>query len=122
MRARSIDAARSVIGNEVLAAGRPGHPPGPWIGRSGVTARSAHSRGAVRSHHDELDERGRVSGARIVGPASRRQAAIEGDPAPFDPSLDHTAATHRLDRPIRSYDPCFPCAMHFLDLRVETHR
>jgi coenzyme F420-reducing hydrogenase alpha subunit len=73
-------------------------------------------------HEYEVDDRGRITTARIVPPTSQNQAAIEADLALFAPtvlSLEHGAATHRLEQLIRSYDPCISCATHFLDLRVE---
>jgi coenzyme F420-reducing hydrogenase alpha subunit len=104
---------------------RPERPMEPWAARPGVAAWATEAPRGMLFHRYEVDERGRISDARIVPPTSQNQAAIEGDLALFAPSvlgLDHSAATHRLEQLIRSYDPCISCATHFLDLRVENDR
>lgn len=101
---------------------RPDRPMVPWTPRPGVAAWATEAPRGMLFHRYEVDERGRIAEARIVPPTSQNQAAIEADLAAFAPSvlhLDHTAATHRLEQLIRSYDPCISCATHFLDLRVE---
>ncbi len=101
---------------------RPDRPAEPWTPRPGVAAWATEAPRGMLFHRYEVDERGRISDARIVPPTSQNQAAIEADLTAFAPSvldLDHMAATHRLEQLIRSYDPCISCATHFLDLRVE---
>ena len=101
---------------------RPDRPFEPWTARSGVAAWATEAPRGMLFHRYEVDDRGRIAAATIVPPTSQNQAAIEADLAAFAPSvlhLDHTAATHRLEQLIRSYDPCISCATHFLDLRVE---
>lgn len=54
-------------------------------------------------------------------PTSRNHSAIEADFAAFaqrvlDRPMD--VATHSLEQPIRSHDPCSSGATHFLDLSV----
>jgi coenzyme F420-reducing hydrogenase alpha subunit len=100
----------------------PERPMEPWTARPGVAAWATEAPRGMLFHRYEVDERGHITDARIVPPTSQNQAAIESDLAAFAPKvldLDHTAATHRLEQLIRSYDPCISCATHFLDLRVE---
>ena len=101
---------------------RPPRPMEPWTPTPGVAAWATEAPRGMLFHRYEVDERGRITRAQIVPPTSQNQAAIEADLTAFAPSvlhLDHTAATHRLEQLIRSYDPCISCATHFLDLRVE---
>ena len=101
---------------------RPDRPMEPWTPRPGVAAWATEAPRGMLFHRYVLDDRGRISDARIVPPTSQNQAAIEADLTAFAPSvldLEHTAATHRLEQLIRSYDPCISCATHFLDLSVE---
>ncbi len=100
----------------------PDRPSEPWTPRPGVAAWATEAPRGMLFHRYELDELGRVTHAQIVPPTSQNQAAIEADLTAFAPSvlhMEHTAATHRLEQLIRSYDPCISCATHFLDLRVE---
>ena len=101
---------------------RPARPMEPWTPRPGVAAWASEAPRGMLFHRYEMDERGHIASAQIVPPTSQNQAAIEADLTAFAPSvlhLEHTAATHRLEQLIRSYDPCISCATHFLDLRVE---
>ena len=101
---------------------RPDRPLEPWTPRPGVAAWATEAPRGMLFHRYELDELGRITSAQIVPPTSQNQAAIEADLTAFAPSvldMEHTAATHRLEQLIRSYDPCISCATHFLDLRVE---
>ena len=103
----------------------PERPMEPSTARPGVAAWATEAPRGLLFHRYELDDRGRISNATIVPPTSQNQAAIEADLTSFAPSvldLDHTAATHRLEQLIRSYDPCISCATHFLDLQVEHER
>ena len=101
---------------------QPDRPMEPWTPRPGVAAWATEAPRGMLFHRYELDEHGRIASAQIVPPTSQNQAAIEADLTAFAPSvlhMEHTAATHRLEQLIRSYDPCISCATHFLDLRVE---
>ncbi len=93
-----------------------------WEARAGVAAWSTEAPRGLLFHRYEVDDRGRIAGARIVPPTSQNQAAIEGDLALFAPQvldLPHAEATRRLERLIRSYDPCISCATHFIDVGAE---
>jgi coenzyme F420-reducing hydrogenase alpha subunit len=93
-----------------------------WTPRAGVAAWSTEAPRGVLFHRYEVDEAGRVSGARIVPPTSQNQAFIEDDMRGFVPSvidLPEPEAAARLEALIRCYDPCISCATHFLDLEIE---
>jgi coenzyme F420-reducing hydrogenase alpha subunit len=102
---------------------RPERPAEPWTPGPGVAAWATEAPRGLLFHRYLLDERGLVAEAKIVPPTSQNQAAIEDDLTALAPSVldePHTAATHRLEQLIRSYDPCISCATHFLDLTVES--
>jgi len=94
----------------------------PWTSRPGTAAWATEAPRGMLFHQYEVDEAGRIAHAQIVPPTSQNQAAIEADlvvAAKEVLDLEHTAATHRLEQMIRSYDPCISCATHFLDLTIE---
>lgn len=100
----------------------PAEPLVPWTPRAGVAAWATEAPRGMLFHRYEVDDEGRIASAQIVPPTSQNQAAIEADlvtAAREVLSMDHAAATHRLEQMIRSYDPCISCATHFLDLTVE---
>lgn len=78
-------------------------------------------RGALY-HRYEIDERGKITDAKIVPPTSQNQKTIEGDlweivPREIESSKDELQ--WRCEQAVRNYDPCISCATHFLRLEVE---
>lgn len=73
-------------------------------------------------HRYDLDYRGRVRGARIVTPSGQNQARCEEDLRTaleaFGLDRDDESLRRHAERVVRNYDPCLPCAAHFLGLRV----
>ncbi len=93
-----------------------------WTSRPGIAAWATEAPRGMLFHEYQVDEEGRITRARIVPPTSQNQAAIEADlrvAAREVLTMDHAAATRRLEQMIRSYDPCISCATHFLDLTIE---
>ncbi|MCU7960693.1 MAG: Ni/Fe hydrogenase subunit alpha [gamma proteobacterium symbiont of Bathyaustriella thionipta] len=74
-------------------------------------------------HRYKLDDRGRVSNARIVPPTSQNQARMEEDLREgltrFGLHKDADILRQRAESMIRNYDPCISCATHFLDLSLQ---
>jgi coenzyme F420-reducing hydrogenase alpha subunit len=93
-----------------------------WEPRPGVAFGASEAPRGTLWHRYEVDERGHVSGARIVPPTSQNQARIEQDIASSLHELgldkDEDALRLRAETVIRNYDPCISCATHFLKIRV----
>ncbi len=73
-------------------------------------------------HSYEINDQGRVVGAKIVPPTSQNQRQIEEDLREYLPDVmsdsdDQTALA--CERLIRSYDPCISCSTHFLRVKIE---
>jgi len=122
--ARAVEMVQAVAASlDILDAYR--RPDAPAAGWAPVAGRAAWSTEAPRGllfHRYDVDERGHVTGARIVPPTSQNQAAIEDDLRAYLPSvltLPDPEATAGLEALIRCYDPCISCATHFLELDVE---
>jgi sulfhydrogenase subunit alpha len=100
----------------------PSEPMVRWQPRAGHAAWSTEAPRGLLFHHYELDESGRMTGARIVPPTAQNQAAIEDDLRGYVPHVLHLPeedAARRLEAMIRCYDPCISCATHFLRLDIE---
>ena len=73
-------------------------------------------------HRYDLDHRGRVRRARIVAPSGQNLARCEEDLRvaleDFGLDRDEQSLRRHAERVIRNYDPCLPCAAHFLELRA----
>lgn len=86
----------------------------------GVSATEA-PRGMIY-HRYAIDDKGKVTQAKIVPPTSQNQRQIEEDLVKLLPQIlsndDRETAMH-CERLIRSYDPCISCSTHFLKLTVE---
>jgi coenzyme F420-reducing hydrogenase alpha subunit len=73
-------------------------------------------------HRYTLDEKGIVTGAKIVAPTSVNQARIETDLRELvqqNIGWPDDMIRHRCEQAIRNYDPCISCSTHFLKLHVE---
>lgn len=114
----AIDRAASLMSKYFVPI-VPFHPVEP---RSGLGFSATEAPRGLLWHRYELDDKGRVSSARIVPPTSQNQARIEAD-------LRLSLESFGLERPdselrqygeqiIRNYDPCISCATHFLHLDV----
>jgi sulfhydrogenase subunit alpha len=70
----------------------------------------------------EVDSRGVLRHARIVPPTSQNQVRCEEDLRAslerFGLGRSDAELARHAERVIRNYDPCIPCAAHFLRLRV----
>jgi coenzyme F420-reducing hydrogenase alpha subunit len=95
-------------------------PPAPAVVGTPQSGRWTAATEAPRGllyHRYDLDERGIITGAVIVPPTARNQAAIERDlRVVVSQHLDlaDESLAHHCERVIRSYDPCISCATHFL--------
>jgi len=95
--------------------------------RLSATVRSGTAIGCVESprgllwHRYEVDAEGLIQGAKIVPPTAQNLARIEADIAGTLAQLGPDRSVEELralgERIVRSYDPCIPCATHFLRLR-----
>lgn len=106
----------------IIAAYQP--PPRPYVPlrpRAGRGHGATEAPRGVLFHRYDLDADGLLTSVRIMPPTSQNQAAIEEDLRRLVQDrldLDDAALTTECERAIRSYDPCTPCAPHFLDLEV----
>ncbi|MFI5291939.1 MAG: Ni/Fe hydrogenase subunit alpha [Candidatus Limnocylindrales bacterium] len=94
----------------------------PFDPRAGSASWATEAPRGLLFHDYRLDERGRVSWARIVPPTSQNQAAIEAALIGYAPrvlDLPDDEARVRIEQLVRAYDPCISCATHFLDVTVE---
>ena len=70
----------------------------------------------------EVDSRGVLRHARIVPPTSQNQGRCEEDLRAslerFGLGRSDAELARHAERVVRNYDPCIPCAAHFLRLRV----
>jgi len=101
----------------------------PDVSRPPVSVRAGTAIGCIEAprgllwHRYEVDADGRIRSAKILPPTVQNLARIEDDIAEvlqaygLDRSDDELRALG--ERVIKSYDPCVPCATHFLQLRVQ---
>lgn len=87
---------------------------------SGCAATEA-PRGTIYHRYD-VDERGKISFAKIVPPTSQNQSQIETDLRELLSEIidqDDNSIAIQCERLVRSYDPCISCSTHFLKLHVD---
>ena len=73
-------------------------------------------------HRYSLDDRGKITDARIVPPTSQNQKTIEDDLRHMLPKYMHLREDKlqaQCEQAIRNYDPCISCATHFLKLHMD---
>ncbi|WP_444913785.1 Ni/Fe hydrogenase subunit alpha [Microbulbifer sp. TRSA007] len=72
-------------------------------------------------HRYDIDEKGKITTAKIVAPTSQNQKTIEDDLRLMLPSFMHFPEDKLqglCERAIRNYDPCISCSTHFLQLHL----
>lgn len=96
----------------------------PYAAQSGFGCAATEAPRGLLYHHYEINDEGRVSGAKIVPPTSQNQRQIEFDLRGYLPQLiresDQTIA-NECEKLIRTYDPCISCSSHFLTVHVVRH-
>ena len=96
----------------------------PYAAQSGFGCAATEAPRGLLYHHYEINDEGRVSGAKIVPPTSQNQRQIELDLRGYLPQLiresDQTIA-NECEKLIRTYDPCISCSSHFLTVHVVRH-
>jgi coenzyme F420-reducing hydrogenase alpha subunit len=73
-------------------------------------------------HEYELDANGTITYANIITPTAQNLLNMQEDIREFVPSvLDKKKEDMQMDveKLIRSYDPCFSCSAHFLELELD---
>ncbi|WP_237056413.1 Ni/Fe hydrogenase subunit alpha [Microbulbifer sediminum] len=73
-------------------------------------------------HRYDINDRGKITDARIVAPTSQNQKSIEDDLRHLLPKfldLPENRLQARCEQAIRNYDPCISCSTHFLQLHLE---
>ncbi|WP_323844235.1 Ni/Fe hydrogenase subunit alpha [Microbulbifer magnicolonia] len=73
-------------------------------------------------HRYSIDERGKITDAKIVAPTSQNQKTIETDLRLMLPQYLHLTEEklqHQCEQAIRNYDPCISCSTHFLKLHLD---
>ena len=73
-------------------------------------------------HRYQIDDRGDITGARIVPPTAQNQRTIESDLRQFVPEradLPADQLTWQCEQVVRNYDPCISCSAHFLKLEID---
>lgn len=73
-------------------------------------------------HRYEIDQRGKITHAKIVAPTSQNQKTIEHDLRQMLPKFMHLPESQLqglCERAIRNYDPCISCSTHFLQLHLQ---
>lgn len=76
----------------------------------------------ICSHGYTINRYGAVEKADIVAPTSRNAFNIEKDFWEFAPTVIHLPleeATLQCEMLLRTYDPCFSCAVHSLKVRIQ---
>ncbi|RJQ18154.1 Ni/Fe hydrogenase subunit alpha [Candidatus Woesearchaeota archaeon] len=70
-------------------------------------------------HEYTLDENGTITGANIITPTAQNLLNIQEDIRAFVPSMVNKKKEQivvEIEKLIRSYDPCFSCSAHFLEV------
>ena len=73
-------------------------------------------------HRYSLDDRGKITDAKIVAPTSQNQKSIEEDLRLMLPKFMHLPERElqvQCEQAIRNYDPCISCSTHFLKLHLD---
>jgi len=73
-------------------------------------------------HEYELDKKGKITKANIITPTTQNLHAIQEDIRAYLPSimdLKREQVELEIEKLIRSYDPCFSCSTHFLEVDWE---
>lgn len=76
-------------------------------------------------HRYSIDERGKITDAKIVPPTSQNQKTIEEDLRLMLPKFLHLPEKKlqaQCEQAVRNYDPCISCSTHFLKLHLERGR
>jgi sulfhydrogenase subunit alpha len=104
----------------ILAKLRPEPEPVPQ-----VRVQAGHGIAAVEAprgilwHEYELDEKGRITRANIITPTAQNLRSMEESLQALLPQvvdLGKDGMVGEAEKLIRSYDPCFSCAVHFLNV------
>ncbi len=93
----------------------------PYVAQSGFGCAATEAPRGMLYHHYEIDDKGQVSGAKIVPPTSQNQRQIEFDLRGYLPQLIHEpdkTIANECEKLIRTYDPCISCSTHFLTVNV----
>ena len=70
-------------------------------------------------HEYELDANGKIIASNIITPTTQNLRAMQEDIRAYLPSILHLEREQvelEIEKLIRSYDPCFSCSTHFLDV------
>jgi coenzyme F420-reducing hydrogenase alpha subunit len=107
----------------ILADYRPPAAPSAEVQpRAGAAVAAVEAPRGLLWHRYDVDHLGRVRRARIVTPSAQNQARCEEDLGVALEALgldrDDDSLRRFAERVVRNYDPCLPCAAHFLDLRT----
>ena len=107
----------------ILADYRPPAAPSAEVQpRAGAAVAAVEAPRGLLWHRYDVDHLGRVRRARIVTPSAQNQARCEEDLGVALEALgldrDDDSLQRFAERVVRNYDPCLPCAAHFLDLRT----
>ncbi len=76
-------------------------------------------------HRYSIDERGKITDAKIVPPTSQNQKTIEDDLRHMLPKFLHLPEDKlqvQCEQAVRNYDPCISCSTHFLQLHLDHSR
>lgn len=115
----AIDEAAHLLDNY----NQPDNPAVSWEACAGTGIAATEAPRGLLWHEYQLDDRGRISNARIIPPTSQNQARIEEDLKNslevFGLNQTDEALRLRGEAVIRNYDPCISCATHFLKLDIQ---
>ena len=73
-------------------------------------------------HEYEIDDKGLITKANIVTPTAQNLRLMEDSIRDYIPSvlkLNNDKLTIEIEKLIRSFDPCFSCSTHFLEVKFE---
>ena len=71
-------------------------------------------------HEYTIDDKGIITKANIITPTAQNLLNIQEDIRQFVPSIIHRKKEYiieQIEKLIRSYDPCFSCSAHFLEVK-----
>ncbi len=101
---------------------KPEKPAVEFKKRAGVGCGCSEAPRGICYHRYRVDEKGKITEAKIVPPTSQNQKTIENDLAEFVPRHIHLSdenLTWQCEQAVRNYDPCISCATHFLKLKID---
>jgi coenzyme F420-reducing hydrogenase alpha subunit len=100
----------------------PEHPAIEIQPRAGVGYGCSEAPRGTLYHRYRIDDKGKITDAKIVPPTSQNQKIIESDLWEFvqkNMALSNEKLTWLCEQAVRNYDPCISCSCHFLKLHIE---